>query len=266
MAFKLAKDIVYKLNLLWSSQGFAGCGKTYFGYTGPEPIYHFMFEPSGQRGVVDRKEFRKKEIHIADYSEMANLGRFRDVKDRVKAAGEVLLAFREDFDTFLKAGQTGLIDKEDALWEMMRLAYHKDYSANPKDYAELNIEMVGWLSSADVAGRNLGMIRGVKEEWGITGYSSQGKPQRGGLGTYIPRGSGLVAEHVQIQLLHTLVEGGKDCQCEEKDGDNHFEAKIVGKCRVGDALELVGKTHCNLEFLDLAMMLYPDSRPDDWGL
>src|SRR5262245_5814103 len=101
MAFKKASDIAVKRRLLISSQGHAGQGKTYFGYTGPGPIWHFMFETAGQEGVADRKEFRKKEIHIADYSELANLGQHRDIKDRVKAAEELMVEFRKDFATFL---------------------------------------------------------------------------------------------------------------------------------------------------------------------
>lgn len=259
--FQSAQDAnAERFNIVWASQGFAGSGKTHFLLTAPDPIYYFQFDPAGLKGLVDKKQFKKREILVANYCDRMNLGRFRDTQSRVAACLDVLNDFREDYEAALKAGRTIGFDKEDSVWEMLRLATNEDYSVEPKKYQDCNTEFTGWINSAENAGVNLGLLRGMKEDWGQTGVSSRtGKVQYGGLGTFSGRGCKLVPELVQIQLNHALIAGTDDNKA-------HFSVTVLEKCRLGNALELVGKEFRNPTFLDVATELYPNARPDVWGL
>ncbi len=261
--FTVAKDAEQR-NIIWASQGPGGSGKTHFLLTAPDPIAIFLFDPAGLKGIVSKKEFRKKDVRVIDYSKKLNLGQYRkdekkDHAERAAAALDVLNEFREDWHTALKFARTVGWDKEDHVWEMLRYACNEDYSAEPKSYYELNMEYRGWFTDAENAGVNMGVMRGVKEEWGVVGTKRDGRPSYGGLGTYGPRGQKEVTELVQVNLAHSWVNA-------EHDEPGYFSTKILDKCRLGNAIELIGTEHRNLDFLTLATELYPGVKPSAWGL
>lgn len=243
-----------RYNIIAASQGMGGSGKTHFWLTAPDPIAVFLFDPAGLKGLMQRPEFKSKDIRVINYYNEVNFGAMREKKDRAEAALEALQRFREDWQVFLKKFRTGVWDKEDHVWEMIRYACNEDYSAEPKTYYELNMEYRGMFSDAEQAGVNFGVIRGMKEKWGKTGVSrATGKPTYGSLGEFVPRGQKEVEELVQINLDHRW------------DNEKRaFVTTILDKCRLGNAEALLGQEYDNLDFLTLASMLYPDAPEDVW--
>lgn len=245
-------------NIIWSSEGEGGTGKTHFGLTAPEPIAVFLFDPAGLKGLMCQDAFKNKDIRVINYYEEFNIAGIRDKAERAAAAMDTYLKFVDDWETAKKKARTALWDKEDHVWEMLRYAHHEDFSAEPKSYYELNMMYKGWFTEAENCGLNLGVTRGMREKWGKIGvYRSgpkQGMPQFGGTGELIPRGQKEVRELVQVNLSHRW------------DGEQEaFVTTILEKCRLGNALELLGKEFENMTFLDLALALYPESDPDEWA-
>lgn len=256
--FNVANEAAERYNIVAASQGVGGAGKTHFWLTAPEPIAVFLFDPAGLKGLLQNPIFKHKDIRVINYYEMVNFGSFRDKSDRAKAALDALHQFREDWQLFLKKFRTGVWDKEDHVWEMLRYATHEDFSAEPKTYYELNMEYRGMFSDAESAGVNFGVIRGMRQKWGKTGSrldrnTGQMKDSFGALDEYAPRGQKEVEELVQVNLEHHW------------DGDaREFKIRILDKCRLGNAVELLGTEYGSLDFLTLATMLYPDVDDSVW--
>lgn len=241
-------------NILWSSQGRGGSGKTHFGLSAPDPIAVMLFDPGGLKGLTANPLFAEKDIRVIDYSKLINPGKLAE-EDRPEASQEVLAKFEEDWAIALLAARTILWDKEDHVWEMLRYANLEGYTDKPANYYELNMKYRGWFTEAEDAGVNFGVIRGLKERWGKTGVNrNTGQPTYGSLGEFDARGMKEVPELVQINLAH------------EWDADEReFKTTILDKCRLGDAKALLGETYGDFDFMTLALTLYPDSEPSEWG-
>jgi hypothetical protein len=243
------------LSIIASSQGVGGAGKTHFWLTAPDPIAYFLFDPGGLKGLKSNPLFKEKDIRVIDFSKKLDYGRIPK-GERVARAIEVMQEFDEAWPVALQMARTAVIDKEDVLWETLRYAYDEVDSPEPKNFYELNMQYKGLIVQAENAGMNLGLIRGMKDTWGKTGVSAKtGKPQMGFTGEMKPRGQKEVTELVQVNLEHRW-----------DDDDREFKVKILEKCRLGNAVELMGQEYPNLDFLTLAMFLYPESEPSDWGL
>jgi len=242
-------------SIIASSQGIGGAGKTHFWLTAPDPIAYFLFDPGGLKGLSDNPLFKEKDIRVIDLSKKLDYGRLPR-EQRVARAIEVMQGFEEAWPIALNLARTAVIDKEDILWETLRYAHDEVDSPTPKNFYELNMQYRGLIVQAEAAGMNLGLIRGLKDTWGVTGVSRQtGAPQMGFTGVMKPRGQKEVTELVQVNLEHRW-----------DDEDRAFKVKILEKCRLGNAVDLMGKEFADLDFLTLAMLLYPDSSPEDWGL
>lgn len=250
--FAVAQEAIQK-NILWSSMGPGGSGKTHFGLTAPAPIAVMLFDPAGLKGLMQNPLFKTKDIRVIPYE--FNPGVMKDKSDRGKAAMEELAKFEEDWKTALGFARTVLWDKEDHVWELLRYANNEDFQAEPKSYYELNMQYRGWFTEAEACGLNFGVIRGIKEKWGKTGVNNRtGRPTYGGLGIDIARGQKEVEELVQINLEHSW-----------EDEERVFKTRIRDKCRLGeDVKKLLGETYEDLDFLTLAMELFPDSDVSDW--
>ena len=258
---KLQSNNAY--NIIWAGQGRGGGGKSHFSLTAPDPIAYVLFDPAGLKGLRDNPLFKEKDVRLLDFSARHNLalGGSRTVtaeadekkRERTKVALEMVKLFEESWHLALRKARTIVIDKEDALWEAMRYAHNEDFSAEPKDYYELNMAYRGLIQQAESAGVNLALLRGVKEAWGKTGTRPNGKPSYGGLGYDVPRGQKEVTELVQINLEHRW-----------EDASRQFITKVLEKCRLGNALELLGREFNNLSFLELAVTLYPDVDMEVW--
>lgn len=254
--FRPALDILSeRYNIVASSQGPGGAGKTHFWLGAPEPIAYFLLDPGGLKGVLTGADspFRDKDIRLIDFSGHLDWGRLEE-SERVKQALDVVHRFDEAWDVAIKKARTIVIDKEDKLWETMRYAHNEVVSPTPKNFYQLNLDYAALIAQAEANGVNLGLIRGMKEKWGKTGISRiTGKPQMGFTGEIVPRGQKEVTELVQINLDHRW------------DNDRRtFVTTIVDKCRLGNAKELLGKEYEDLDFLTLAAELYPHAPEDVW--
>lgn len=240
-------------NILWSSQGNGGSGKTHFGFTAPEPIAVHLFDPGGMKGVRENPLFRKKDIRVIDYSKLINPGKLAE-EDRPKAAQDTLAMFEENWAVSLNKARSILWDKEEHVWELLRYANLEGFTDKPANYYELNMKYRGWFAEAEQCGVNLGVIRGLKDRWGKTGVNrNTGQPTYGSLGEFDPRGMKEVPELVQINLAHRWDED-----------ERQFMVKILDKCRLGNAVDLLG-TEEPCDFMTLAFKLYPESDPSEWG-
>jgi hypothetical protein len=242
------------LNILWASQGPGGSGKTHFLLTAPEPIGVMLFDPAGLKGLMANELFKEKDVYLIDYSKIVNPGKIKH-EDRGKAAADTLAKFEEDWAVALTKFRTIGWDKEEHVWEMLRYANLEDYTDKPANYYELNMKYRGWFTEAEAAGVNFGAIRGMKEKWGKTGVNrNTGQPTYGSLGEYEPRGMKEVPELVQINLDHRW-----------DNEQRAFITTVLDKCRLGNALEMLGTEHANLDFMTLATLLYPEVDSDAWS-
>jgi hypothetical protein len=240
-------------SIAWAGQGPAGAGKTHFALTAPAPIAYFLLDPGGLKGLFEQEQFRDKDIRVIDLSKMLDWGRV-DKEERVKRALEVVDLFNRNWDIAMKKARTVVIDKEDRLWETIRYAHDEVFSPTPKEFYELNLDYAALFAQAEAHGVNFGLLRGLKEKWGVTGISGQGKKQMGFTGELIVRGQKQVEEQVQINLAHRW-----DDECRE------FKVKILEKCRLGSAIDLINTEYPNLDFPLLGSMLFPNSSESDWS-
>lgn len=246
-------------NIIASSEGPAGSGKSHWWLTAPDPLAYFLFEPGGLKGLRSNPLFRDRfdsgGIRVIDFSKELNFGKMAK-EDRVLRALEVMEQFQEDWDSAIGWARTIVWDKEEYVWEMIRYAHDEVDSPTPKNFHELNLMMHGWVSDAEKHTINFGLLRGIEDTWGKIGVSqSTGKAQMGFTGVMRPRGHKKVPDLVQINLSHTWNEAERE-----------FEITILDKCRLGNAVSLMGKTFGAMDFPMLAQLLYPESEATDWGL
>lgn len=186
-------------SIVWASTGGEGSGKSYFGLTAPSPIWVAAFDAFGMARVsADVK--RGKDIRISRY--MFNPTMFKDPKDRAKAAGDVWDQFVGDYRMALLNARTVLWDREDIAWELLRFASFGEQSAAPREYADVNTEYISLIQEAFAAGVNLGLLRGVREQWISKFDPAKGKLVGHNTGVLIPDGMKKVPDHVDITLNH----------------------------------------------------------------
>jgi hypothetical protein len=136
---------------------------------------------------------------------------------------------------------------------MLRYARLGSISDRPSSYYELNLEYRNWFQEAADSGMNLGVIRGMKEKWGTKtkiGANGQKTESPFATGQMEPRGMKEVPELVQVNLEHKWVEG------------EGFVVKVMDKCRLNS--DLIGQEFPGLDFMTLALAMYPESSESDW--
>lgn len=241
-------------NIVAASCGEAGSGKTHFWLTAPDPIAYFLFDPGGLKGLMNNPLFKKKEVRVIDFSKKLDWGKIPKDK-RTERALEVMEEFDAAWPIALKKARTLVIDKENAYWETLRYAHDEVDSPVPKNFHELNLQYSGMVVQAERDGKNLGLIRDLKDVWGVIGVSQQtGKKQMGFTGEKVPAGQKFVASLVQMNMAH-----GWDAE------ERQFVVRILEKCRLGQAKELMGKEFPGMDFAELAVTLYPESELEEWG-
>lgn len=232
-------------NIIWASEGEGGSGKSHFGLTAPEPIAVHLFDPAGLKGLTRNPLFKKKEIKVIQYD--FNPGKLAEA-DRPEAAKAALEEFQENQEVALANARTILWDKEDHVWEMLRYARLEAVSDRPSNYYELNLEYRGWFHDAEMAGVNMGVIRGMKEQWGT---NAKGSPM--GTGKREPRGQREVPELVQVVLRHWWDNDAKE-----------FMTRIHEKCRLGpNAKDLIGEEFASLDFDTLQAAIFAGEDEED---
>lgn len=233
-------------NIIGTSQGIGGSGKTHLWLTAPDPIAYFLLDPGGLKGLLQNPLFAKKDIHVLDLSGKLDFGRVEHA-ERVERGLEVMDEFDEHWDIAIKKSRTIIIDKEDLLWESKRYAHDEVGSPRPLNFGELNLWYRALYTQAENAKVNLGMIRGVRETWG-----NIGKGKQGFTGIFAPRGHKEACELAQINLEHRW-----------DDEQREFVTKILDKCRLGNAKKLLGKEIAGLDFPMLKALLFPHAEDDD---
>ena len=235
-------------SVIWASQGPAGSGKTHFALTAPDPIAYFLFDPGGLKGLMDNPLFKLKEVKLIDFSKMMDWGRLE--KDaRMRRALDVINKFDRSWDIALRNARSIVIDKDSELWETIRYAHDEVFSPTPKNFYELNLDYRALFIQAESAGANLALIRGLKEKWGVTGYNREGKKQMGFTGEQIARGHKEAEELVQVNFAHRWDDVARE-----------WKVKILEKCRLGSAIDLMGTEYPNLDYDMLVNdLLFPDA-------
>lgn len=239
-------------SIIAASQGVAGSGKSHFWLTAPDPIAYFLFDPGGLKGLRNNPLFTDKEVMCRDYCGDLNIGMLPE-DERMQRSLDVMGEFKEDWTVAIRNARTLVVDKEPMVWEMLRYAHDEVKSPTPKNFHELNLMYRGWIQDAETNQRNLGLIRDTHDTWGKIGVSREGRPQLGFTGKMKPDGQKYVPGLVQINLEHRWDE--------EERG---FQVKILEKCRLGEAKDLMGKEFPDLDFLTLGMILYPESEESEW--
>lgn len=249
-------DLGYSLQ--WAGQGAAGSGKTHFLLTAPEPVVVHLFNDPGGVSKLKRSHeaFTHRDIRWVEYN--FNPGKLT-LADRPKAAQDELARFLENYEVSLAGARTVGWDKEDLVYELIRYARLEYFTDKPASYYEINNEYRALFHDAAAAGVNLGVLRGMKEKWG---QNAKGSPV--GLGINEPRGQKFVSEIVEVVLQHRW-----------DNEDREFKVMIAPpsqrndegpKLRVGPAVDLIGMEFGNFDFVQLALAIYPETTPDDWGL
>lgn len=219
--------------LIFASNGLEKCGKNHFGLTAPGPIFGQYFDPGGLEGMAEKflvAPLGPKEINYASY-------RFNKRKDDQNTAQEVKEQFLKDYADALGWARTIQWD-ESEFWEVCRFAEFGRESARGREYGPLNGEYRGLLMDAYDAGVNLQLIQKVKEAW------EDDKPT----GKMKPTGFTQAQNVVQVNLRHSW------------SLDEGFQVEIVN-CRQNMA---IAGTVADLNFVELAQMVYPDTTEGDW--
>lgn len=232
-------------SIVWASTGGEGSGKSYFGLTAPSPIFVCAFDAFGM-GRVSKDVKKGKDIRISRYAFNPQL--FKEPKQRAAAAGEIWDRFVEEYRTALLNARTILWDREDIAWELLRFASFGEQSAAPKEYSELNTEYVSLIQEAFAASVNLGLLRGVREQWISKFDPTKGKMIPYCTGLMIPDGMKKIPDHVDVVLEHRW-----------DDTDKSYVVKI-GKFPNSEFRGI----EAPLTFPQMAVAAYPDTTDESW--
>jgi hypothetical protein len=234
-------------SIVWASTGPEGSGKSFFGLTAPGPIFVCAFDTHGMQRV-DKSITVGKDVRIARYP--FSRTPFGSNKAALSAAaGKVWDRFMVDYRMALQKSRTVLIDREDLAWEMLRYTELGGDSAAPKDYADSNTEYISMVQEAYAAGVNLGLLRGVREQWISKLDPAKGKMVGHNTGLYVPDGMKKVPDLVDITLAHRWDDTAKE-----------FMVKI-GKFT---NKEFMGLEFPDLRFPQMATAAYPDTTEESW--
>lgn len=248
----------------WAGFGPAGSGKTRFLLTAPGPICVHLFNDYDGVSLLKECEanadlFASRKIKWVTYD--FNPFKFPE-EERKDAAIAELERFKKNYAISLRNFRTVGIDKEDPLWELIRYARlgTNDGKDRPSKYYEPNQEWAGLIHDAQKAGVNLGIIRGIKEKWGLVNGDLKG------LGINEARGQRSTPEKVHVNLAHVWDNDAREFKTTIAPPSQYQKDDEGPKVRVGPAADLIGLEIGNFDFGQLAMALYPDTTLEDWGL
>lgn len=232
-------------SIVWASTGGEGSGKSHFGLTAPDPIFVCAFDAFGM-GRVSKDVKRGKDIRVSRYA--FNPLKFPEEKARAKEGTGIWNRFVEEYRTALLNARTVLWDREDLAWELLRFASFGGQSAAPKEYGELNMEYVSLIQEAYAAGVNLGLLRGVREQWISKFDPTKGKMVGHNTGVMVADGMKKIPDHVDLTLVHRW--------------DDSIKSYVVKIDKFPNA-EFKG-FEGPMDFPAMATAAYPDSVPEDW--
>lgn len=237
-----------KPRIIANSVGEVGTGKTSFWLGAPAPIVVQTLD-LGLEGVVE-KYAADKEIYVATYDIGQTIG---DSFTHAKAE-EARDKFIEDYEHAITHARTIVIDRESDMWSLF---YYAEFgtddaygAAPPKDWDRLKGKIRRMIAMAKASDINLGLIQGVKNEWVPQINKKTGAKAMGQSGRRVAAGMDEIDALVHTNLFHD--RQGKDFTI------------TVGKSRGPGGYEIQDETFTNLTFVELAMLIYPDSDVEMW--
>ncbi len=239
-------DQGYRQRLIGASFGEVGTGKTSFWLGAPGPIVVLSFD-KGLEGVVEKYQ-AEKQIYFKEYSWSPS--EFGDDNDAAQAAAVDLRdQVIADYEHALTIARTVVVDKETQGWEIFRYAAFGAPNDAPRNYPKLNQAYRHFVNLGKDTDLNIGFIQSVKDEWS-TVKKADGSTKGAFTGKRVRTGFSELDELVHIDLRHR-----------REDGKFLID---VGKSRGPGSGDIQDQTFENLSFSDFAMMVFPDSKVEDW--
>jgi hypothetical protein len=150
-----------KRRLIMSLSGREKQGKTHFSLTAPGPIAFFSMD-LGTEGVLNKKEFRNKEIWVAEYDYHSIQG-----MDPAAITAEWERLKRDYIEVMRNPGIRAVVwDTATEVWEMIRIArFGKLTQVKPHHYGPVNAEYRDLLRLAYAGDKNLILLHKMKAEY-----------------------------------------------------------------------------------------------------
>lgn len=246
-------DIKAGDSLAIAVHGLQGAGKSRFACTFPDPIGYIALDRKARRTVerVSKELGKTVVMPVEDFVRVSNPIQLANMKLDVAMA-----FYRNHVDTvkqaiykMVPAVKSIVIDTGSQLFEDMMFAhYGRAQRIMPRDRGELNQEMIDLLNFLSV--RNLCIIHKSREIW------KNDKPT----GKFEIQGFRHIGYHVNV--IAELA-----CDDKKEPGDDRFVMNVE-MCQDNPDIQGPGGkkllTDDNINFQNLAMLIYPDSDPSDW--
>ncbi len=239
-------DQGYRQRLIGASFGEVGTGKTSFWLGAPGPIVVFSLD-KGLEGVVEKYQ-QEKQVYFKEYA--WSPGQFDNDDDAKAAAMSLRDEIIADYEHALTVARTVILDKETNIWEVFRYAEFGGPNDAPRNYPKLNQAYRHFVNLGKDTDLNIGFIQSVKDEWS-TVKKADGSTKGAFTGKRVRTGFSELDELVHIDLRHR-----------REDGKFLID---VGKSRGPGSGDIQDQTFENLSFSDFAMMVFPESQPEDWA-
>lgn len=242
-------DEIDRHRLLLNIQGLEKTGKNHFSFSMPGPIAIQSFD-NGLEGVINKWN-KKRVIHVKEYELKVQPGEATE-KQVSDAADALWKEFTKDHYDILASDsiRSVILDTGDETWELLRLASFGKQSANVQNYGPVNAEYRRWINSIKGTDKNLCMLHKMKDEWvgredanGRYKASKTGKLERSG-----------------FKEIGYILQGNFQTW---RDGDNQFHGTMLD-CRQNPDIDGVDFTGEMLNFQQIAMMVFPNSEPNEW--
>lgn len=164
--------------LIVLAQGTEKTGKTHFALTAPGPIYFQSFN-LGTEGVIERPNmpWSDTEIWLKEYS-LVGLADGTDLDAQAHSADKIWQDYLKHQFEATRRGATAIIDTEDEVWELFRVARSGTPNPQKQSYLEISPEYRRTLNAFIESDCNLIMVEKMKEEW--VANKSTGKMKRRG--------------------------------------------------------------------------------------
>ena len=227
--------------LILSVEGRVKQGKTHFALTAPAPIAIQSLD-MGLDGVVQKFQ-RNKVIHVASYPGItAKELKTLNESEVVARMSEVWEQFVTDYEWGLANARTVVWDTATEAWELVRLArLGKLGQIKPHHYTMVNMEFREIVRRAENSNTNLLLLHRLKKEY--VNNESTGKWERAGfsdIGSWV---------HVLARVYRA------------EDGFH----LTVQDCRQNAQLWGMDLPEPMATFPELAQLVFPDSKPEDWA-
>ncbi len=241
-------DTSCKQRIVAASFGEVGTGKTSFWLGAPGPIVVQTLD-QGLEGVVEAYA-KDKEIYVATY----DLGQTKGSNFTHALAVEARDKFVEDFEHAIGIARTIVWDRESDVFPLFSYAeFGTDdmfAAAPPKDWDKMKGKIRRLIAMAKASDVNLGLIQGMKNEWGGKVNPKTGARAMAQTGARIRSGMDDVDALMHINLEHTREAG--------------VFGLNVSKSRGPGGHDIQDQHFDNLTFADFAGLVFPSSDPEDW--